>query len=138
MVPQGDVMQINRDVLEETCKNMIEAILFCLEWATKGTVYTIGPMPGLQTVRITSGIRDDGQIKWGLPQDSDYNSPGKEWEQYRDTPGHLLEAMGWCVEQQKSWTADNPQEDIRSIRKQSFLIGGGCEPPCTGGLKDYQ
>ena len=75
-------------------------------------------MPRLQAERITSGVREDGQIKWGLPQDSDYNPPGKEWEQYRDHPGHLLEAMGWCVEQQKSWTADNPQEDIRSVRKQ--------------------
>jgi hypothetical protein len=26
--------------------------------------------------------------------------------------------MGWCIEQQRSWTSDNPQEDIRSIRKQ--------------------
>jgi hypothetical protein len=111
-------MQINRDLLEKTCKNTIEAILSCLECATKGTIYIIGPMPELRVERVTSGMIDDGQIKWGLPQDSDYNSPGKAWEQYRDTPGHLLEAMGWCVEQQKSWTADNPQEDVRSVRKQ--------------------
>jgi len=111
-------MQINRDLLEITCKNTIEAILSCLECATKGTIYMIGPMPELQAERVTSGIIDDGQIKWGLPEDSDYNPPGKTWEQYRDTRGHLLEAMGWCVEQQKSWTADNPQEDIRSVRKQ--------------------
>lgn len=111
-------MQINRELLERTCKNTIEAILCCLDQATKGTVYTIAPMPRLQAERITSGIKEDGQIKWGLPQDSDYNPPGKVWEQYRDNPGHLLEAMGWCVEQQKSWTADNPLEDIRSIRKQ--------------------
>jgi len=26
--------------------------------------------------------------------------------------------MGWCVEKQKSWTSDNPYEDIRSVRKQ--------------------
>jgi hypothetical protein len=111
-------MQINRGLLEITCKNTIEAILSCLESATKGTIYMVGPMPELQVERITSGIIDDGQIKWGLPQDSDYNPPGKVWEQYRDTPGHLLEAIGWCVEQQKSWTADNPQEDVRSVRKQ--------------------
>ena len=111
-------MQINRDLLERTCKNTIEAILCCLEQATKGTIYTIGPMPSLRAERITSGVREDGQIKWGLPQKSDYNPPGKEWEQYRDRPDHLLEAMGWCVEQQKSWTADNPLEDIRSVRKQ--------------------
>lgn len=111
-------MHINRDLLERTCKNTIEAILCCLEQATKGTVYTIGPMPRLQAERITSGVREDGQLKWGLPQDSDYNPPGKEWKQYRDNPDHLLEAMGWCVEHQKSWTADNPLEDVRSIRKQ--------------------
>jgi hypothetical protein len=111
-------MQINRDLLEITCKNTIEAILSCLECATKGTIYIIGPMPDLQVERVTSGMIEDGQIKWGLPHDSDYNPPGKVWEQYRDTPGHLLEAMGWCVEQQKSWTSDNPQEDVRSVRKQ--------------------
>jgi hypothetical protein len=111
-------MQINRDLLEITCKNTIEAILSCLQCATKGTIYVVGPMPELQVERVTSGIMDEGQIKWGLPQDSDYNPPGKVWEQYRDTPGYLLEAMGWCVEQQKSWTADNPLEDVRSVRKQ--------------------
>jgi hypothetical protein len=119
-------MQINRDLLEKTCKSMIECILCCVECATKGTIYTIGEMPELRAERITSGIRDDGQIIWGLPQDSDYNPPGKTWEQYRDTPGNLLEAMGWCVEQQRSWTADNPQGDIRSIRKQLTGEVEGC------------
>jgi hypothetical protein len=111
-------MQINRDVVEITCKKTIEAILSCLECASKGTIYMIGPMPELRAERVTSGIIEKGQIKWGLPQDSDYNVPGKTWEQYRDRPGHLLEAMGWCVERQKSWTADNPREDIRSVRRQ--------------------
>jgi hypothetical protein len=111
-------MQINRDLLEQTCKNTIEAILCCLEPATLGTIYLIGPMPRLRAERITSGIKHDGQFRWGLPQSSDYNPPGKEWEQYRDTPGRPKEAMGWCVENQKSWTADNPQEDVRSVRKQ--------------------
>lgn len=111
-------MEINRDLLEITCKNTIEAILGCLEQATRGTIYTIGPMPGLQAVRITSGRKPDGRIEWGLPQESDYNPPGKAWEQYRDRPGQPLEAMGWCVEQQKSWTADNPLDDLRSVRKQ--------------------
>ena len=100
-------MHINRDLLERTCKNTIEAILCCLEQATKGTVYTIGPMPRLQAERITSGVREDGQLKWGLPQDSDYNPPGKEWKQYRDNPDHLLEAMGWCVEHQKAASRRN-------------------------------
>lgn len=115
-------MLISSDFLEDTCKNTIETILVCLEQATKGTIYRIGPMPKLKAVRITSGIRDteSGQLTWGLPEVSDYNPPGKSWEQYRDRPGQVLEAMGWCVERHKSWTADNPYEDIRSVRRQLF------------------
>ena len=113
-------MIISDDILEKTCKGMIENILFCLSDANKGTIYRIGPMPILQAVRVTSGARSHGseQILWGLPQTSDYNFPGKSWEQYRDRPGHIKEALGWCVERQKSWTADNPYEDLRSVRKQ--------------------
>jgi hypothetical protein len=111
---------ISNDILEKTCKGMIENILFCLSDANKGTIYRVGPMPMLQAVRITSGARAHGseQIQWGLPETSDYNFPGKTWEQYCDRPGHIREAMGWCVERQKSWTADNPYEDLRSVRKQ--------------------
>ena len=113
-------MIISNDVLEKTCKGMIENILFCLSDANKGTIYRIGPMPTLQAVRVTSGARSHGseQIRWGLPQTSDYNFPGKTWDQYRDRPGHIKEALGWCVERQQSWTADNPYEDLRSVRKQ--------------------
>lgn len=113
-------MIISSDVLEKTCKDMIENILFCLGDAQKGTIYRVGPMPKLQVVRITSGARVPGsdQIRWGLPECSDYNYPGKSWEQYKDRPGHVMEAMGWCIEKQKSWTADNPYEDSRSVRKQ--------------------
>jgi len=76
-------------------------------------------MPRLQVVRITSGVRvEDNGIKWGLPEVSDYNYPGKVWEQYQDRPGRVLEAMGWCVERQKSWTSDDPHRDGRSVRKQ--------------------
>ena len=108
------------DLLESICKNTIETILLCLTQATKGTIYRIGPMPGLQAVRITSGMREEGteRIKWGLPGSSDYNYPGKSWELYRDQPGRPLEAMGWCVEKQKSWTSDVPNENTRSVRKQ--------------------
>jgi hypothetical protein len=99
---------------------MIETILFCLENATRGTIYRIGLMPQLQAVRVTSGERENGNgvIRWGLPEISDYNPPGKSWDQYRDRSGHVLEAMAWCVERQKSWTADDPNEDVRSVRKQ--------------------
>jgi hypothetical protein len=113
-------MGVIDEYLEKACKNMIRTILFCLENATKGTIYRVGPKPELETVRITSGIRMQGgdEIRWGLPTSSDYNYPGKKWEQYKDRPGHVLESMGWCVERQQSWTADNPYEDIRSVEKQ--------------------
>ena len=113
-------MIIGDDILERACKDMIETILFCLRNATKGTIYRVGPMPKLQVVRVTSGRRKEpgGQIMWGLPEDSDYNYPGKTWEQYRDRPGHVREAMAWCVEKGKSWTADDPNQDARSVRKQ--------------------
>jgi hypothetical protein len=113
-------MLISNDVLERRCKDLIETILLSLENSTKGTIYRVGPMPTLQAIRVTSGVRDGttGLIDWGLPEASDYNFPGKTWEQYRDRPGNVLEAMAWCVERQKSWTADNPYEDNRSVRKQ--------------------
>ncbi len=113
-------MTVIDELIEKTCKNMIQTILFCLENATKGTIYRIGPPPTLQAVRITSGVRVPGtdEINWGLPTSSDYNGPGKSWEQYKDRPNHVLEAMGWCVERQSSWTADNPFEDVRSVAKQ--------------------
>lgn len=113
-------MTVIDELIEKTCKNMIQTILFCLENAKKGTIYRIGPPPTLQAVRITSGVRIPGtdEINWGLPTYSDYNGPGKSWEQYKDRPDHVLEAMGWCVEKQASWTADNPFEDVRSVAKQ--------------------
>ncbi|MFZ2446325.1 MAG: hypothetical protein WAW37_08205 [Syntrophobacteraceae bacterium] len=108
------------ELLESTCKTMIKTILACLSNAVKGTIYRIGLMPELTAVRITSGIRGHHSdvIEWGLPAKSDYNPPGKAWEEYRDQPGRVMEAMGWCVEKQQSWTADNPSEDLRSVRKQ--------------------
>lgn len=113
-------MILIEELLEDICKKMITTILWCLDQATKGTIYRVGPMPGLQVTRITSGVRgaEVDHIQWGLPSDSDYNVPGKSWLEYRDRPNHPLEAMGWCVERQQSWTADDPAEDTRSVRKQ--------------------
>ena len=75
-------------------------------------------MPELTAVRVLSGARTatsdekaSDEFEWGLPAVSDYNPPGKKWEQYRDQPGRPLEAMGWCVETQTSWTAENPMLD---------------------------
>ena len=99
---------------------MIETILFCLPNAYKGSIYRIGKPPGLIAERIASGIMEDGtgKITWGLPTKSEYNPPGKPWGEYRDQPSRPLEAMAWCVEKQKSWTAEDPNTNVRSVRLQ--------------------
>ncbi len=112
--------KIDKAALEKACRNIIETILFCLPNAYKGTVYEVGGAPDMIAKRITSGviIEERETILWGLPERSDYNPPGKPWIEYRDEPGRALEAMAWCVENQKSWTAENPRNDSRSVRLQ--------------------
>jgi len=116
----GNGMRISREVLEEVCKKMIRMILFCLPDAFRGTIYSVGPIPDLRTIRIASGRRNgkSEEIIWGAANPSDYDYPGKVWDVYRDRPGGILEAMAWCVERQKSWTAENPENNIRCVRKQ--------------------
>ncbi len=111
---------IERKALEKACKGMIETILFCLPQAYKGTIYRIGGPPELRAVRVTSGFIDEKRdvISWGLPEQSEYNPPGRPWLSYRDEPDRPLEAMAWCVERQKSWTAEDPLTDARSVRLQ--------------------
>lgn len=113
-------IEIDNAVLEKACKEIIESILICLPNAFKGTVYRIGRPPEMIAERITSGVidRETNTITWGLPGTSDYNPPGKSWLAYRDEPVRPLEAMGWCVERQKSWTAQDPGNDARSVRLQ--------------------
>ncbi|UCF58013.1 MAG: hypothetical protein JSW15_06090, partial [Deltaproteobacteria bacterium] len=113
-------IEIEKPVLEKACREMIETILLCLPNAFKGTIYRIGKPPNLIAERITSGVIDEERkkISWGLPTKSEYNPPGKPWGEYRDNPGRPLEAMSWCVEKQKSWTAENPRNDARSVRMQ--------------------
>jgi hypothetical protein len=113
-------IEIEKSVLKKACMEMIETILFCLPNSLKGTIYRIGKLPELIAERITSGIIDDERIKisWGLPAKSEYNFPGKPWVEYRDQPGCPLEAMSWCVERQKSWTAEDPRKNARSVRLQ--------------------
>lgn len=113
-------IEIEESVLEKACMEMIETIFVCLPNAFKGTIYRIGKMPDLVVERITSGRIDEYRenIEWGLPAKSGYNPPGKPWLEYRDEPGRPLEAMGWCVEWQKSWTAEDPANDSRSVRLQ--------------------
>ena len=113
-------IEIDKEALEQACKAILETILFCLPTAYKGTVYLIGGPPEIIAKRITSGVNNgDGKtISWKLPDRSGYNPPGKPWIEYRDEPGRQLEAIGWCVERQKSWTMKNPKEDSRKIRLQ--------------------
>jgi hypothetical protein len=113
-------LKIDKALLERACRDMIETILLCLTNAFKGTIYRIGTPPKLVAERITSGIIEDDsrRITWGLPTQSEYNFPGKPWIEYRDQPGRPLEAMAWCVERQKSWTAEDPNANIRSVRLQ--------------------
>jgi hypothetical protein len=107
--------------LEKACKEIIETILICLPDAYKGTIYYIGSPPDLTATRVTSGVinKQRNRISWGLPEESEYNPPGKAWKDYRDQRDRPLEAMGWCVERQKSWTSENPSTDIRSVRLQT-------------------
>ena len=113
-------IKIEQKALENACKEIIESILICLPNAFKGTVYRVGTLPEMVTTRITSGIIDKNEkaISWGLPEESDYNPPGKSWLDYRDEPDRPMEAMAWCVERQSSWTAEDPRNDARSVRLQ--------------------
>ena len=116
----GTGIRISREVLEDVCKRMIEIILFCLPDAFRGTIYSVGPMPDLRVIRVATGRKDDlsSTITWDASNPSGYDPPGKIWDTYRDRPGSILEAMAWCVERQKSWTSDDPEKNIRSVRKQ--------------------
>jgi hypothetical protein len=116
----GVGMRISSQVLERVCKRMIRVILYALPHAMRGTIYTVGPVPELRVVRVASGHRNGRgeDLIWDVFGRSDYDVPGKVWEEYRDRPGVAPEAMAWCVERQKSWTADDPEHDLRSTRKQ--------------------
>lgn len=114
-------LRILPEVLESVCKRMIRIILYSLDNATRGTIYTVGPIPSLRVVRIASGYKSSQseEIVWDTPDCSEYDPPGKVWEQYCDRPGGILEAMAWCVEKQQGWTSDAPERDLRNTRKRS-------------------
>ena len=121
-------LEIEKAILKKACMEMIETIFICLPNAFLGTIYSVGKMPDLIVERVTSGLIDDDRktISWGLPAKSVYNPPGRPWSEYRDQPGRPLEAMSWCVGKQKSWTAEDPASDTRSVRLQIEI-----------GLEDY-
>lgn len=118
-------IRIDKEALKQACKEIIETILFCLPNAYRGTVYRVGGPPEMIAMRITSGEINEERnaISWGLPAKSDYNPPGRPWSEYRDEPGRPLEAMAWCVERQRSWTAEDPKNDQRSVRLQVAGMG---------------
>jgi len=120
--------EIESAALEKACIEIIETILFCLPNTFKGTIYRIGKPPDLIAEKIASGIIDERRekISWGLPAESGYDPPGKPWTDYRDELGRPFEAMGWCVERQKSWTVEEPYSDTRSIRLQVEGRHEGC------------
>ena len=91
----GNGMRISAHILENVCKRMIEVILFCLPHAIRGTIYAVGPIPELRVTHIASGDKDQGSehIMWDVKARSDYDPPGKLWEEYRDRPDVILEAM---------------------------------------------
>jgi hypothetical protein len=122
-------IEIKEHALKKACLEMIETIILCLPNAFKGTIYRVGKPPDLIVERITSGVisEDRKKITWGLPAQSEYNPPGRPWLNYRDEPGRPMEAMAWCVEKQRSWTAEDPTNDIRSVRLQMDV-----------GLEDFQ
>jgi hypothetical protein len=113
-------IEIEEYVLKKACKEMIETIFLCLPNAYKGTIYRVGKLPELRVEGITSAIIDDcrEKIEWTLDGVSDYRAPGKSWPLYRDEPDRPLEAMGWCVERQKSWTSEAPENDSGVVRLQ--------------------
>jgi len=112
------ITEIGTTTLEKACKEMIETILICLPNAYRCDIYHIGKPPELLTKRITSGVIDEERkkISWGLPAKLKYDPPSKAWMEYRDEPGRPLEAIGWCVEKQKSWTVEDPKNDSRNGR----------------------
>ena len=113
-------MRLSSHVLERVCMKMIRIILFCLPHATRGSIYSVGPIPELRVLRVATGRRNgkSDEINWDARSRSGYDHPGKVWEDYRDRAGGILEAIAWCVERQMSWTADDPENNCRSVRKQ--------------------
>ena len=113
-------MRTSPTVLDRICKKMLRVILSCLPNATRGAIYSVGPIPHMRVVRIASGNRQgrEDEIAWDVENDSDYSPPGKIWEEYCDRTGGLSEAISWCVGRQSSWTSDDPEGTPLSLSKQ--------------------
>jgi hypothetical protein len=100
---------INPSVLQRVCRVMIETLLVCLPNAVGSAIYSIGPVPHL-SLKLVNSARRYGQtdkILWDEISKSSHNFAFKQWEDYRDHKGGILEGLAWCVENQISWTVDH-------------------------------
>jgi len=100
---------INPSVLQRVCRVMIETLLVCLPNAVGGAIYSIGPVPDLSLKLVSSGRRygQTDKILWHEIGKSSHNFTVKQWEDYRDHKGDILEGLAWCVENQIGWTVDH-------------------------------
>jgi hypothetical protein len=98
---------------------MIETLLVCLPNAVSSTIYSVGPTPHLRLNPVASARRygQTDQVRWEGLYKSAHNFTPKNWEDYRDHEGDILEAITWCVENQMSWTVDYASPSPRNMRE---------------------
>ena len=119
---------INLSVLQRVCRVMIETLLVCLPNAVGGAIYSIGPIPHLSLKLVSSG-RKYGQtdkILWDEINKSYHNFAAKQWEDYRNHKGGILEGLAWCVGNQTGWTVDHAmpkKQNARDLPQESGFDG---------------
>jgi hypothetical protein len=98
---------------------MIETLIVCLPNAVSSTIYSVGPTPHLRLNPVASARRygQTDQVRWEGLYKSAHNFTPKNWEDYRDHEGDILEAITWCVENQMSWTVDYASPSPRNMRE---------------------
>lgn len=110
-------MLINPSVLQRVCRVMIETLLVCLPNAVGSAFYSLGPLPHL-SLKLVSSARRYGQtdkILWDEISKSSHNLTFKQWEDYRDHKGGVLEGLAWCIENQIGWTVDHSLSEGSNI-----------------------
>ena len=119
---------INPSVLQRVCRVMIETLLVCLPNAVGGAIYSIGPVPHLSLKLVSSGRRygQTDKILWDEISKSPHNFTAKQWEDYRDHKGDILEGLAWCVENQNGWTLDHAvskKQNAKDLAQESGFDG---------------
>ena len=121
-------MLINPSVLQRVCRVMIETLLVCLPNSVGSAFYSLGPLPHL-SLKLVSSARRYGQtdkILWDEISKSSHNFTFKQWEDYRDHKGGVLEGLAWCVENQIGWTVDHAVskgQNINDLPEKNGLDG---------------